>query len=257
MQTRDDKARGVGEHGAIHRHLRALALVVRLFVELLLGGGHQLVHLELGRGETGDLEQGHDIVDIAVDRLGDARVLHLDRQLLAIAGEGLVDLTDAGGGDGARVEPAELLAPLRPPFGAQHLVELLGRHEIGLIAQGGEDFRELLGQEVARIEADHLPHLHRRAAQVREAVGHALDIAGGEDQVARADAFPAREPPRAFSHHPARNTANQPPEGAQPRYPARRHGPLAGAIFGAVGEFGGLVVVGHGGWWLSAEGRRV
>jgi hypothetical protein len=48
--------------------------------------------------------------------------------------------------------------------GAQHLIQLLGRHEIGLIAQGRKDFRQFLGQEIARIQTDHLPHLHRRAA---------------------------------------------------------------------------------------------
>ena len=246
MEARDDKPWHIRQLFAVELHLLAFALVIGFFVELLLGSGHQLFDLQLGRGKARHFEQGHHIIHIAVDAFGNAGILHLDRQLFAIAGQGLVHLANAGGCDRARIEPAELLAPIGPPFGFEHLIELLGRHEIGLIAQGRKDPGKLVRQEIAGIKADHLPHLHRRAAQVREAIGQTLDIAGGEDQIARRNPFAAGEPPRAFGHHAARDPAHQPPEGADARHPAGRHRPLAAAILRELVEIGNAVVVGHG-----------
>ena len=241
MQAWHDKARHIGQLFAVKLHLRAFALVIRFFVELLLSRCHQLFHFKFRRGKACDFEQRHHIINVGVDRFGNAGILHLDRQFLSVTGQCLVHLPDAGRGNRARVEPAKLLAPIRAPFTFKHLIQLLGRHEIGLIAQGRKDFGKLIGQEIACIKAYHLAHLHRRSAQVAEAIGQALNIAGGENEIARIDAVTARQPARPFGHHAARHAAHQPPECAQPRHAACRHGALAAAIIKRLVEIGAKI----------------
>ena len=93
-------------------------------MELLLCRLEQFEVIELLREQSRNLEQGGDIVDIAVDALGNPGILHLDRQKFAFAGQRAVDLADAGGGNRARLEPAETGAPVLAPFVRKHLVQL-------------------------------------------------------------------------------------------------------------------------------------
>jgi hypothetical protein len=89
----------------------------------------------------------------------------------------------------------------------------------GVAAQPGQDVAELGRQEVAAVEADHLPQLHCRAAQVGEPVGKAGEVGRRQEQIAPAWPFAGRQPPRPFSQHAARDPAGQAPELSCPRQP--------------------------------------
>ncbi len=144
-----------------------------------------------------------------------------------------MDLADRRGGERPGVEARETAAPVLAPMLREHLLELRGRHVMRVVAQPREDLRQFGREEIARIHRDHLPELHRRAAQVRELVGDAPDIGGRQQQVAHLRPLPVGDPPRAFGEHAARDTARQAPEHAEPRHPSARHGfPAGGSILG-------------------------
>ena len=123
-------------------------------------------------------------------------------------------LADRGRRDRRGLEMPEPAPPVPSPFARQHLVELLRRHAIALVAQPREDRRQFGRQHVARIHRDHLPQLHRRAAQVRQSVGDPCRIGRGQHQIAHPWPLALRQPPRALGQHAARHTAGKPPEPA-------------------------------------------
>jgi hypothetical protein len=94
---------------------------------------------------------------------------------------------------------------------------------LGAAPKPGQDLRQLGGQDVARVHADHLPQLHGRAAQVRQAVGDARHIGWGQQHVADARPLTVGKPPRPFGDHSAGNAAGQPSELSEPRQPAAWH----------------------------------
>ena len=105
----------------------------------------------------------------------------------------------------------------------EHAVELGGRHVMGVVAQPRHDLRQFGGQQIARVERDHLPQLHRRTPQMRKAIHRAADVARRQQHVAHPRAFAIGEPSRTLGEHPARDAAGQAPELAQPRQPAARY----------------------------------
>jgi hypothetical protein len=114
------EARVVGQQIAIVAHLRRLAHIVGLFVQLALGLFQQRRDVERGGQQVGQAQQRGHIVHIGIDAGGNARILHLDRQFAAIGQAGPVDLPDRGGGQRARVEVGKAAAPVRAPFGIEH-----------------------------------------------------------------------------------------------------------------------------------------
>ena len=90
-----------------------LPLVVRLaqVVELLADPLAQLVdelgHVLARHGHPQQRAEQPHVAEVGRDRLGDARVLHLDRDGAPVAGDGAVHLADRGGGDRQRVPLAE------------------------------------------------------------------------------------------------------------------------------------------------------
>ena len=109
--------------------------------------------------------------DVGIDAGRDAGILHLDRQHAAVWQLGAVNLPDRGGSDRMRLEVAEAPPPVAAPLGAEHLIELPGRHVVCVVAQAREDPGEFGWQQVAGVQRDHLPELHCGAAQVGELVG--------------------------------------------------------------------------------------
>ena len=113
-----------------------------------------------------------------------------------------------------RLEMPEPAPPVPSPFARQYLVELQRRHAIALVAQPREDRRQFGRQHVARVHRDHLPQLHRRAAQVRQPVRYPCRIRRSQHQIAHPGPLALRQTPRALGQHAARHTAGKPPEPA-------------------------------------------
>ena len=88
--------------------LAGLVRVVQLFSQLRFDvRQHLLDHVGLGqclRASRKCSQQATQELQVAADRLGHARVLQLNRYRLSTVGGGSVDLTQAGGGKGLRVE---------------------------------------------------------------------------------------------------------------------------------------------------------
>lgn len=107
---------------------------------------------------------------------------------------------------------------------------------VRVVAQPGEDRRQFRREHVARVHRDHLAELHRRAAQMRELVGDARRIGGGEQQVAHPRPLSRRQPTRTLGDDAATDPRGETPEGAEPRQPAARNGAaLVGALVAHAG----------------------
>ena len=100
-------------------------------------------------------------------------------------------------------------AASRVPIPLRELVGAGRRHAVRTLTQPSHDLGKFRRQQVTFIHRDHLPELHRRAAQMCELVGDAGDIAGRQHHVAQPRTIAASEPARAFRDHPARNPARQ------------------------------------------------
>jgi len=133
--------------------------------------------------------------------------------------------------------------PVLAPFGGEHTVELLRRHVVRVVPQLGENRGELRRKHVARIHRNHLPELHRRPPQMRQLVGNPRRIGRREQQVTHARTFATGEPPCAFGNDPARDTAGQTPENAQPGETATGDrascAGFAAAVFAHITSFAG------------------
>ena len=109
--------------------------------------------------------------------------------------------------------------PFLAPFRGEDALELSGRHMVRVIAEPRQDVGKLGRQKVARIQRDHLPKFHGRAAQVRQAFSHAGGVAGRQQHIAHLRTLAVGKPPRALGQHPAGDAPGQPSELAQPREP--------------------------------------
>ncbi len=92
---------------------RALVLRLQLVVELLADARAELLggrlDVEAGRDLLHQPQDHPEVLHVGPHRLGDARVLDLDRHLAAVGQAGAVDLADRGGGDRLLVELGERL----------------------------------------------------------------------------------------------------------------------------------------------------
>ena len=141
-----------------------------------------------GHDALGDLDEREEqlgVGQVVADGVGDARVLHLDRDLGAVVQAGGVDLADRRGGDRRGGELGEELLGRAPELalddgGHEHRVHRLGvglqRGEGGSVhlavgaVEGGADVDE--GQDLA--------HLHQHALRAGQDVGVALGVADVE-----------------------------------------------------------------------------
>ena len=83
---------------------------------------------------------------------------------------------------------------------------------MGRVPQPRHDRGQLCREQVARIERDHLPQFHRRAAQPRELFGHAQGIVRRQQQIGHARPLATGQPPRPFGDHAPGNAAGHLPE---------------------------------------------
>ena len=160
---------------------RALVLRLVLVVELL---HHPLADLlgdrlgvEAGGEGAGEADDRAGVAEVGVERLGDPRVLDLDRDLAAVEQLGAVDLSDRGGGEGLLLELGEELGE-RFAFVLlfEHLDDLLPGHRRRVGAQFRQlllvDVAVLLGDELGVDEGGELAELHRRALHLAERADH-------------------------------------------------------------------------------------
>src|SRR4051794_1587075 len=125
--------------------LAELRLVARLqlVVEFVAHPAAQLVHQAVGietfqyEGRTESVE-GLDVVEVRIDRLGDARVLNLDGYVPSITGYSSVHLADAGRGDRKSFPVEKDLLRTSAELLDDHLLSQSGRHRLGVGLQGCE-----------------------------------------------------------------------------------------------------------------------
>ncbi len=191
---------------------RAVVLRLDLVVELLGDPLAQLaverLDVEPGREPLDQRQQQREVAEVGLDRLGDAGVLELDRDLVAVERDRAVDLADRGGGERLLLEGLEVVADLAAELLLEQLADLLERQRRDVVAQRGERRLELLALRLRdRGEVDggeDLADLHRRAAQLAELLdelagerggalaGGGVGVLGGAQAVGGAGAGPAR-----------------------------------------------------------------
>ena len=254
-RVRQHEVLRVAEQAAEAVQVLGLAAVVGLLVELALGLGEQRREVERLGQQAGDAQQGGDVVHVAVDAAAHARVLQLDRQLLAVAGARAMHLADRGRRARGEGEALEALLPALAPVRLQHLHHLAHRHGARVLAQAGEDLGELGRQQVAGVHRHQLPDLHRRAAQLRELVGDAAGVGRGEHQLAHLRALAGGELARALGEHAARHPGGEAAQAGEAGQAAARHrGAVCGVRDGVVrvdGAGGGV----HGVFLGGRSGR--
>ena len=216
--------------GGIEAHLRGLVQIIGLGMQLAARLVHQGGQVDPLRHQAGDAQQKAHIVDVAVDAVAHAGILHLDRQVAPVAGLRAVHLPDRCRRDRPDLKAGEMAQPARPPGPVQHRLQLLGRHRIGIGAQPRHDLRQFGGQKVTGLHRHQLAHLHRGAAHLGQLPGQAGCIRGGQEQVLGRRPLPRRQLPRALRQGAAAHSARQPPKAQHPRQAALRYG-AGGAVF--------------------------
>ena len=118
----------IAQQRGIAAQLLGLAVIIRLFAQLLLRFVEQWRNVEAGGQQTGQAQQGGHVIDVGINAGGNAGILHLDRNHPPIGQLGTVHLPDRGGGNRRRLEPGKPAAPILAPFGDQDLIKLGRRH---------------------------------------------------------------------------------------------------------------------------------
>ena len=120
-----------------------------------------------GRDPLHQPQDHPQVLHVGPHRLGDARVLHLDRHVAPVVQPRAVDLPDRGGGDRLVLEGRERLLHRLLELGLDHLAHVREAHLRRRVAQLAELALELLavllGHEADVEEAHDLPELHRGA----------------------------------------------------------------------------------------------
>ena len=159
--------------------LLCLELVVELLADALTQLGQQRLGVQAGREPLEQRQQQPRAAQVAVDRLGHARVLDLHDHVFAVERRRPMHLTDRGRGERPLVEGGEHAAQRPAQLLAHQLLEPLERHGRDVVAQ-----RRELGLQLAAlfrgqlVELDHreqLPDLHRRAAHLAQLVDEFSD----------------------------------------------------------------------------------
>ena len=165
----------------------ALVCCLQLVVELVAHSVAQLVDktlcVEPFQHERGaEAVERFGVVEVAVDGLGHARVLHLHRDVAPVARDGAVHLTDAGRGDGHGLPVEEDPFGWLPELVGHHLGGQCRRHRCGVGLQRGQRLLGVVGQRL-HDEAQQLAELHQRALHVAQFAGDVLRRADGEPLV--------------------------------------------------------------------------
>ena len=145
----------------------ALLAVVELLAEPLLDLGDELGGVERAERLAQEHADQVGVLQVGGDRLGDARVLHLDgdRPFAAgvrVADHGPMDLADRRRGDRLGIPLEEELLGRTAELLGDHLGGELAAHRRGVGLQLGEGVAHRFGQPVVEV-AGHLADLHQRA----------------------------------------------------------------------------------------------
>ena len=194
----------------------AFAQVVGFGVQLLFGFGQQRSNVQAFRQQTGNPEQGGDVIDIAVDALADAGVLHLDRQVSAVFGPRGVNLADRGRCHRGEGKALKMLIPTFAPMRIENDDQLAHRHRVRVRTQAGQNFAQFRRQQVAGIHRHQLPYFHRCAAQLGQLIGDAAGVGRGQQQIAHARPFALGKLAHAFRQHATGNAGGQTTQFRQP-----------------------------------------
>ena len=198
-----------------------------------------------------------EALQVVLDRLVDARVLHLHGDALAGARDGAVHLADAGGGERLGLPLEEDFVRLAAELFADDAAGGARRERRRLLLEALEDALELLlvsGRREAVDVRSHLPELEGQALHLAERLEHRVGgLLGVRDEpAARLDFFLLAAPsergaPHGLGGHRqrARRERTEARQAAQARR-RRSIGPIGG---GAAGRLGGA----HG---RAVEARR-
>jgi len=170
-----------------------LAHIVGLVMQLRARGSQKGRDIDIAGQDTGQTHKAAQSGNIAVYAARDAGKLHLDRQIAPVACNRAVHLPDRGRRQRPHLEPLEAGQPVRPPSPRQNLFKLRRRHgrRIGLkLRQGRAEFGR---QRQTAIHGQHLPQLHRRAAQGRQTTGHPQRIGRRQRRAPQIGPLPAQD----------------------------------------------------------------
>ena len=157
---------------AIARWFAGLELVVEFVPDPLADLIGDRARVDPGRDHVEQLEAEPQVLHVGVDRLGDPRVLDLDRDGAAVLEHRPVDLPDRRGGDRLLVEVGERLAQRRLEVLFDHLLDRRERDRLGVMLETREDLLEL-GADLLRHQSEvdggqRLADLHRGAPHAPE-----------------------------------------------------------------------------------------
>ncbi len=213
-----------GEHLLVPGFPAVVELLGDAFPQL----GQQRVDVLHRRGDLEHAAQQRHVAQVGLDRLGDARVLHLDRDGPAVVGDRAVHLPDRGGRDGFRVPGGE--GPLRrlAQLFRDDLRGQLRAHRRHAVLQPAQRPPGGGGQAVVDV-AGHLAQLHQHALHRPQGGRHVLGGLQGQvvpqrlAVLARAGEEPggAGRVPRA----PARRQPHRRHPPLEPQPPGPRHAP--------------------------------
>ena len=235
----------VGEQLAGLARGPGLGAVVRLALEHLAHVLELLAQADPVRGQAQGQQQQAEVPEVAADRGGDARVLDLDRDLLAALQPRAVDLPQRSGRERARLEAREDALGLVAELVAHHLAQQREVHRRRLEVQGPEHVDELVRHQrgVAR---ERLSELLHAAAQV----AHRAQQAHGRLQVRLVHATPVlvrrrQDAAQAHEQVPESDAHLQRADDPAALQAADRHaaqgdvlerGPPRGEVFGKSGQ---------------------
>ena len=216
--------------GARHRAVvLGLDLVVELVADPLAQLLGQRLHVESRSEALDEREQQLRVAQVGLDRLGDARVLDLDRDGAAVGGRRAVDLADRGRRERFGLEVGERLAQRDAELVAEELLDRLERQRRDVVAQRRERGPELLALGLRdRGEVDgreHLADLHRRAAHLAELLDELARGGGGALAGGGVGALVRAQRVGGAGARPAQALAgDEPTEAARPCDPGGRWG---------------------------------
>ncbi len=204
----------LGEVARLDRVVEFLAHAVAQLVDEAL----RVEALEHHRGEHRVHHFGG--VEVALDRLVDSRVLHFDRHVATVVGDGPVDLTNRGRGDGHVLPIEEQFLRWLAEVALHHVGGERRSHRCCVGLQGGERFLRFVGERLED-ERDQLARLHQHALHLAEFLGDVLRCADGELLVELRPTFLGRSDAAHPRHgEPCRVASGELPDARRPVEPA-------------------------------------
>ena len=138
----------VSEQFGVTAQPGALAEIIRFGVQLTFGFKQQRPDIKAAGQQTGNTQQGGDIIDVAVDTLANAWVLDLYRQASPVLRLRQMDLPDRRRRHRSERELPEMTVPAMPPVLIEHAGQLAHRHGFGVRAQTCQDIGQLWRQQI-------------------------------------------------------------------------------------------------------------